>query len=397
MSELMTRRCRPVLFGPVPDLVLNLAAAGGVDAVGVPAWLGHPVRDYLTSHNTKFRCGSVVSGDNWCWWFVPPESAAALPATNTDIAWPAPSRYIRLAGTGIRRQRAPLAPGSPGAALCTHPILLNCAIHAFRLQRPASLPQSIRTDHRGHRATEDMMSSCPSTDDDTRQAGQAVRTALRAADLTPFVGTGDGDWAVTAALVADPDQLLADVNLSPNRPATDALAQALHQLGIDAEAALTDGAVPLITVRLRTAQDARSLADHVLAHLPPPHAAAHRLRRSLARAGIRADETAAHQDAIEVGFVGVQHALALLSLLPGPAAPELQRPVAHWDWSEVESLADHLALALEAVAAHPVSVDAEPACATCIQTRDHGVRIGYLTEQQAHRLAAIAGNATPPA
>jgi hypothetical protein len=244
-----------------------------------------------------------------------------------------------------------------------------------------------------------MMSSFPSTDDDTRQAGQAVRTALRAADLTPFVGTGDGDWAVTAALVADADQLLADVNLSPNRPATDALAHALHQLGIDAETALTDGAVPLITVRLRTAQDARRLAGHVLAHLPPPHAAAHRLRHCLARAGIRADETAARGDTIEVGFVGVQHAVALLSLLPGPIPPQLQRPVAHWDWNEVEFLADQLALTLEAVAAHPVSVDAEPACATCIQTRDHGVRIGYLTEQQAHRLATIAGKAAtaPPA
>jgi hypothetical protein len=237
------------------------------------------------------------------------------------------------------------------------------------------------------------MSTFPSSDDDTRQAGQTVRAVLQAAGLTPLVRTGDGDWAVTATIVADADRCLADVSLSPSHTAVEALAQALCQLGVDAEAAFTDGPVPFITVRLRTAGDAYTLADHVVAQLPPPQAAAHRLRRSLARAGIRADDTTVNGDSIDVGFVGIQHAVTLLRLLPGPVPPQLRRPVADWDWSEVDSLADQLALALETVAAHPVSVEAEPACATCLHARDHGVRIGYLTEQQAHRLATITYNA----
>jgi hypothetical protein len=65
VSDLLTRPDYPGQPSvTVPDLVLSLATAGGVDTVGVPAWLGRPVREYLTSHSAKVRCGSVVTGDN---------------------------------------------------------------------------------------------------------------------------------------------------------------------------------------------------------------------------------------------------------------------------------------------------------------------------------------------
>lgn len=231
-----------------------------------------------------------------------------------------------------------------------------------------------------------------------RDAARSLSQALTTADIRSLITARRTPTpAVTVALLpndGERESASADPNHAlPVRSRVADLQQALRALSIEAEIRSDSvGPEPAVKIELATSQDARRLAAWVTEHLPPPLAAAHRLRTALANVGINATGVRAAGALVSIGDISAQEATQLSVLLQDiPQSTDSDA-----GWHALEQLASRTAAILSATAGRYVTAVADQACTTCARSRPHRIRVGSLPLPETHRLAEALEKAGTP-
>ncbi|WP_164837419.1 hypothetical protein [Streptomyces sp. B29(2018)] len=234
--------------------------------------------------------------------------------------------------------------------------------------------------------------------DARRMACHALREALAASGALPVGYISErGSPAITVTVPQDGAALLIP---GPGRaPALDS-ASVLHRVlagyGVNAQVTMVELITgPALRIALDRAQDAHRLAELVLAHLPEPHASAQRLRTVLAEADITAEEVRVVHGLISVGDISAQDARTLCDVL-GAGSVEEGAELDAYSWRDVEVMASRLACMLHSDLHGGLSVTADPACTSCIDSRPHRITLGLATPAQAREIADVLQRANTP-
>ncbi|OEJ22127.1 hypothetical protein AR457_40300 [Streptomyces agglomeratus] len=227
------------------------------------------------------------------------------------------------------------------------------------------------------------------------RAAHALVQALQASgarSLPPKIGTSLTP-AITLALLQDSMPAILIGDGLPTPAAAAAVQQGLREQGVQAQVEVQDiMGFPALQIALATVDDTQRLADLVMSRLPEPHAASHRLRTTLATAGVKAINMRVQGGVIEVGGISATDACTLLVILGGhlPDRIELE------DWHHLEALAEMLSAALHTASGRVIDVVADPACSTCSATRTYEITLGPVAPEQARRLADAVESAVTP-